>query len=96
MDTCTIETCHFGGHGSLLAGNNYKLHSLSLTHTFLHLLRVVLSYGRLVDENVFTGVIAVYEAVAVPNIKPLTVPTTGPPSAGVFLVAKPLEVAVLS
>lgn len=41
----------------------------SLTISFLHLLRVVPGYGRLVDENIFTGVIAVYETIVVVNIK---------------------------
>lgn len=61
---------------TLITGNDYELHSLFLAHSPLDLLSFVPGYGRLVDENALTGVIAADEAIAAPDVNPIDGPNS--------------------
>lgn len=71
LNRLTIGSGHIGCLAALIADHDVKLDGLTFANAAQQLLWVVARDGRLVDEDVLVSVVAVDEAIAVLDIKPL-------------------------
>jgi len=67
----SVWPCHICSLVAFQTNYHVKNHAFTITYASEKLLRVILYYCRLMDENILLGVIAVYEAISIPNIEPL-------------------------